>query len=72
MSGVSHVHYCFGDRLRGLIGDDDFEFDGDGLIVGGFGGSPSRGTRTSVLVNNGLAYDESMDALTEDRVSDLA
>ena len=72
MSGVSYVHYCFGDRLRDLIGDHDFEFDGDGLIVGGFGVPPSRGTRTSVLVNNRLADDESMDTLREDRVSDLA
>jgi hypothetical protein len=72
MSGVSYVHYCFGDRLRDLIGDYDFEFDGDGLIVGGFAVSPSRGMRTSELVNNRLADDESMDTLREDRVSDLA
>jgi hypothetical protein len=72
MSGVSYVHYCFGDRLRDLIGDHDFEFDGDGLIVGGFAGSPSRGTRTSELVNNRLTDNESMDTLLEDRVSDLA
>jgi hypothetical protein len=73
MSGVSYVHYCFGDRLRDLIGDHDFEFDGDGLIVGGFvAASPSRGTRTSELVNNRLADDEPMDTLREDRVSHLA